>query len=133
MARFAIVGIGNTAVTLISYVVLLALGASYIVAGPIAWTLGVLHGYTWNRIWTFDRAPHRTSLMGKYFAVGFLGLCLNTALLAVLVDPIGAAKLFAELIALAVTVLSTYLANRHWVFGSHLSAVTGRAHSRGDA
>jgi len=127
VARFALVGVGNTLVTLVSYAVLVWLGVNYIVAAPIAWTLGVLHGYLWNRSWTFERAPHRTSLMAKYVAVGALGLCLNTALLVVLVDAVGAGKLPAEIVALPLVVLSTFALNRYWVFGPHLRELAGSA------
>ena len=120
MARFALVGVGNTLVTLASYAILVALGVAYIAAGPIAWTLGVLHGYLWNRRWTFERAPHRAALMAKYVAVGALGLCLNTALLVLLVDAAGAGKLPAEIVALPIVVLSTFALNRYWVFGGHI-------------
>jgi putative flippase GtrA len=50
VAKFAVVGVGNTLVTFPSYALLLALGVTYLVAGPVGWTLGLVHGYTWNRI-----------------------------------------------------------------------------------
>jgi putative flippase GtrA len=123
IAKFAVVGVANTIVTFASYAVLIALGVTYLVAGPIAWTLGVLHGYTWNRIWTFGRASHRYSLMGRYFAVGAIGLALNTALLLLVVEVLDVQRLLAELIALPLVVLTTFLLNRYWVFDSHLRGV----------
>lgn len=123
ITKFAVVGIGSTAVTLGAYAVLLALGVIYFVAAPIAWTLGLLNGYTWNRLWTFERASHRYALMGRYFAVGGIGLTLNTALLALLVEVLSVDRLPAEVIALPVVVLVTFLLNRYWVFRSHLRDV----------
>ncbi len=120
VAKFAVVGVGNTMVTFISYAILLALGVNYLVAGPIAWTLGLLNGYTWNRIWTFDRASHHYLLMGRYFAVGLVGLGLNTLLLALEIEAFGVGKIIGEIVALPVVVLATFLLNRRWVFGDHL-------------
>jgi putative flippase GtrA len=120
VAKFAVVGIGSTAVTLGAYAVLLALGVPYFLAAPMAWTLGLLNGYTWNRLWTFERASHRYALMGRYFAVGGIGLTLNTALLALLIEALSVGRLPAEVIALPVVVVVTFLLNRYWVFRSHL-------------
>lgn len=120
VVKFAVVGVSSTIVTLVSYAALIALGVTYLAAGPLAWTLGLMNGYTWNRHWTFDRAPHETSLMGKYFAVGGIGLILNTALLALLIEALSVDRLPAEVIALPVVVLTTFLLNRYWVFRSHL-------------
>jgi putative flippase GtrA len=123
--KFTLVGVANTFVALVSYAVLIQLGVSYVVAGPIGWTAGVLHGYTWNRIWTFDSAAHYTALMTKYAAVAAVGLLLNTGLLALLVGAMGAGKLAAEVIALPVVVLTTFVLNRYWVFAEHIRSTSG--------
>jgi putative flippase GtrA len=120
VAKFAVVGVGNTIVTLVSYAILLALGVNYLIAAPVAWALGLLSGYTWNRIWTFDRAEHQMSLMARYYAVGLLGLALNTGLLALLVSVAGFSELPAELVVLPAVVLTTFAVNRYWVFRHHV-------------
>jgi putative flippase GtrA len=120
VAKFAVVGVGNTIVTLVSYAILLALGVNYLIAAPVAWALGLLSGYTWNRIWTFDRAEHQMSLMAQYYAVGLLGLALNTGLLALLVSVAGFSELPAELVVLPAVVLTTFAVNRYWVFRHHV-------------
>jgi putative flippase GtrA len=120
VAKFAVVGVGSTMVTFISYAILIALGVNYLLAGPIAWSIGLLNGYTWNRIWTFDRASHNYLLMGRYYAVGLVGLSLNTLLLALEIEAFGAGKIVGEIVALPIVVLSTFFLNRRWVFGDHL-------------
>jgi putative flippase GtrA len=120
VVKFTLVGVANTGVALVSYAVLVAVGVSYLAAGPIGWTLGVIHGYTWNRIWTFDYAAHYTTLMTKYAAVAAVGLLLNTGLLGLLVEVMGAGKLVAEAITLPIVVLTTFALNRYWVFAEHL-------------
>jgi putative flippase GtrA len=59
LAKFSLVGISNTLVSFASYAVLIALDVEYALAGAIAWTLGVLNGYTWNRIWTVAASERR--------------------------------------------------------------------------
>jgi putative flippase GtrA len=120
VVKFALVGVANTCIALASYAILVAIGVSYVVAGPIGWSLGVLHGYTWNRIWTFESASHHTGLMTRYVAVGVVGLLLNTGLLALFVAVLGAGKLPAEVVALPIVVLTTFALNRYWVFAEHL-------------
>jgi putative flippase GtrA len=121
IVKFAIVGVCNTAVALVSYAILLELGVEYVVAGAIGWILGVLNGYTWHRFWTFDRVGHEMSLLVRYTAVGALGLSLNTGLLALWISVVGIAELPAEFLALPVVVLTTFLVNRFWVFREHVS------------
>jgi putative flippase GtrA len=120
VVKFALVGVGNTIVAVSSYAILLALGVEYTIAGAIGWTLGVLNGYTWNRIWTFD-IEHRMSLLLRYSAVGVLGLSLNTGLLALIVSVFGVEELPAEILALPAVVLTTFLVNRYWVFAGQIS------------
>ena len=120
VVKFTLVGLSNTAIALAVYALLLALGIDYLLAGALAWTLGLINGYTWNRLWTFDRAQHRTSLLVRYFAVGALGIAMNTGLLAVLVSGADLAELPAEILALPIVVLTTFLINRVWVFRSHM-------------
>jgi putative flippase GtrA len=120
VVKFAIVGVCNTLVALVSYAIFLELGLEYVAAGALGWVLGVLNGYTWHRIWTFDRAEHEMSLLVRYVAVGVLGLGLNTGLLALLISVVGIDKLPAEFLALPIVVLTTFLVNRYWVFRSHV-------------
>jgi putative flippase GtrA len=120
VVKFAIVGVCNTLVALVSYAVFLALGVPYATAGALGWVLGVLNGYTWHRIWTFDGAEHRMSLLARYSAVGSIGLGLNTGLLALLISVVGIDELPAEFLALPVVALTTFLINRYWVFRTHV-------------
>jgi putative flippase GtrA len=92
------------------------LGVEYLIAGALGWVLGALNGYTWNRIWTFDRAEHRMSLLLRYSAVAAFGSGLNSGLLALLISVFAVDELPAELLALPIVVLTTFLVNRYWVF-----------------
>jgi putative flippase GtrA len=118
--KFCVVGGSSTFLAIAVYGALLAFDVNYMAAGALAWGVGVVNGYTWNRLWTFDRAEHQTSLLARYVGVGLLGLGLNTGLLALLHSAAGIDELAAELVALPVVVLTTFLVNRFWVFREHV-------------
>ncbi|MGH2956574.1 MAG: GtrA family protein [Solirubrobacterales bacterium] len=125
--RFALVGTANTIIALASYAALIELGVNYLIAGPVAWTLGVLNGYFGNRLWTFEGAAHRISTMSRYVAVGVLGLGMNSALLALMIRGFDVGELEAELVALPIVVVTTFAINRYWVFGPHLREIAARS------
>ena len=133
IGKFVIVGASNTVIGLVTYYLLLSLGVHYVASGAIAWTLGTINGYTWNRIWTFHRAQHRNEMAGRYLAVGLLGLGLNTALLTLLVGGLGVGNLPAELIALPMVVVITFSLNRFWTFGRHIQELELDPHATEDA
>ena len=118
--KFCVVGVLSTLLVVALYGVLLAIDLQYTIAGALAWIAGVLNGYTWNRLWTFDRTEHQTVLLARYMGVGLLGLALNTCLLVLLHSAAGVDELVAELVALPVVVLTTFLVNRFWVFREHV-------------
>ena len=120
-------GVGNTLVGLSSYGLLIWLNVSPAPAGALAWLLGTLHGYYWNRVWTFEGAEHRTELLGRYAAVGVAGAALNAGLIALLVGPLGIARFLAGVLALPFVVGTTFALNRWWTFGGHLSEIDARA------
>ena len=53
LARFAVVGASNTAITLASYAALVMLGAPAVAASAVGFALGAANGYHWIRRWTF--------------------------------------------------------------------------------
>ena len=120
LARFVMVGLSNTVITLGAYAALIGLGVFYVIAGVIGWTLGIVNGYFWNRTWTFRAGAHQHELLVKYTAVGLGGLLLNSGLLALAVDVLGVSKLAGQVVVLPIVMLSSFAANRYWTFGEHI-------------
>ena len=56
LVRFGLVGAVNTALTLATYSVMLALHAPAPLAGAVGWGVGATNGYLLNRAWTFRDA-----------------------------------------------------------------------------
>ncbi|HWK25886.1 MAG TPA: GtrA family protein [Solirubrobacter sp.] len=109
--RFALVGVTNTAVTLIAYALGLRLGVAYIPAGACAYALGATNGYALNRTWTF-RAHGRAA---RYFAVVAVGLAANALLLRGVVAA-GVPRLAAQALATGPVTLLTFALCRTWAF-----------------
>lgn len=116
LVRFALVGASSTAISLGGYAVLLAVGTPYLLAGLVAYALGILNGYTWNRLWTFESGAAVRAEFARYASVQVTAALANVAGLAVAVELLGFAEFPAELGVLTVLVLATYAINRSWTF-----------------
>jgi putative flippase GtrA len=114
--RFAVVGGSNTLVTVVSYSVLIEIGLSYLVAAVIGYAAGILNGYTWNRVWTFETGPFHLPEFSRYVVVQLSGLALNLLLLLVLIEGLDIARGLAEILSVVPIVFLTFSLNRYWTF-----------------
>lgn len=116
-ARYAAVGGLNTAVSLVSYGALVAMGTPYVLASGLAFILGAATSYLGNRSWTFaaTTTSHSTAAP-RYLAVVLLGLLTDIVLIALLVDGAGMAKLPAQFVVTPVAAVQGYLLSRRWAF-----------------
>ena len=114
-ARFLVVGVGNTVVSFVAYRLLLAVGTPYALAAPLAFAVGALNGYVFNRRWTFAA---RDTTRARVLYVGFQVLgALTTSLLVVLfVEGLGVGRVWAYLASIPPVTVSLFLANRFWTF-----------------
>ncbi len=111
LLRYCLVGCANTAVTLGSYALGLALGAPYLAAGVVAFGLGAVNGYVLNRAWTF-RARDTWRARTTYLGVQLAAVAANAALLHTLVGSLDTDRLLAQVLALPPVTIATFVANR---------------------
>jgi putative flippase GtrA len=115
LARFLVVGVGNTAVSFVVYRLLLALGAWYVLAAPLAFAAGAVNGYIFNRRWTFAaRDTMRARIL--YVVVQLLGAASTSLLVLFFVRVAGTGRVWAYLAALPPVTLAMFVANRVWTF-----------------
>lgn len=127
--KFGIVGISNTVISYVIYVVALFLfrivGASenmdYLIAQIIAFILSVLWSFYWNNKYVFDNtnvAKRNTckALLKTYISYAFTGLFLNSILSIVWVQVLGISKLLAPIINLLISVPLNFIMNKFWAF-----------------
>lgn len=116
LVRFLVVGVGNTALSFVVYRLLLALGAWYVIAAPLAFAVGAVNGYIFNRRWTFAA---RDSMRARflYVAIAAIGAVLSSLLVVLFVRGAGTGKVEAYVAAIPPVTLFMFAANRLWTFG----------------
>lgn len=128
--KFGIVGLSNTVISYVIYVVFLVLFQSngwlvsvdYLVAQVIAFILSVLWSFYWNNKYVFkqDEDEERNilhALLKTYISYAFTGLFLNSVLSWIWVEIVHIPKLFAPIINLLISVPLNYVMNKFWAFG----------------
>lgn len=91
LVKFALVGVSNTAVNYLVYVILVALGAYYLIANVFGFLISVLNAYFWGSRFVFKEDETKEKrvwwkVLLKTYASYAFGLVLSTLLLAVWVD-----------------------------------------------
>lgn len=114
--KFVLVGIMTTAINFAIFALLLANGVHYLPAATVAFVIATLNSYTFNRTWTFRAGAHRMSWLAKFMAVQLIGLSINLAVLAGLVEWFGIPELLAQLLANCCVVVTNFVGNKFWTF-----------------
>jgi putative flippase GtrA len=122
LVRFGLVGTVNTALTLTTYSVMLALHAPVALAGAVGWGVGAANGYRLNRAWTFRGAARGAVPAARYVAVQLVGSALNAALVAIAVGHEHLPRLAGELAILPPVTMLTFVLCRGWVFARAVPA-----------
>lgn len=115
--KFGLVGILNTLINWILFIILNSLGLYYIISNIIAYSISTLNSYLWNSKWVFKYSGDNlkeTSL--KFIILNIIGLILNTIILYLLVDIVGLHKLIALIITTGIVMILNYFINKVWVF-----------------
>lgn len=89
--KFALVGVSNTAINYLVYVILVAIGVHYAAANVFGFLVSVLNAYFWGSRYVFkeDKTKEKRvwwKVLLKTYASYAFGLVLNTLLLVVWVD-----------------------------------------------
>jgi putative flippase GtrA len=111
-ARYGAVGISNTLLSAACYAALISLGADAVAAATVAFALGSVNGFLWNRRWTF--AGRETASPIRYVAVQAAGLAATDLLIGALDPSVGHAATY--LAATGTVTLATFAANRRFSF-----------------
>ena len=128
-ARFCLVGLLNTAINYGVYLLLLlGLGVSYLIAGPIGFLSGAITGFFLNRGWTF-RSTISTGLgMTRYLAVQLVSLACHWAVQWFAGEMIGVPKAWTQLAGIGVSMFVNFFLLRFFVFNN---ATTREDHAFG--
>ena len=127
--KFGVVGLSNTIISYIIYVVALLLfqnnnlipKVDYLVAQIIAFILSVLWSFYWNNKFVFEKEENEErnilqALIKTYISYAFTGLFLNSILSLLWVEIIGIPKIIAPISNLVVSVPLNFIMNKFWAF-----------------
>lgn len=127
--KFGIVGLSNTVISYVIYVVTLILfqknnlipSVDYLAAQVIAFILSVLWSFYWNNKFVFEKADNEErnivhALIKTYISYAFTGLFLNSILSLLWVEVFGIPKIIAPIINLLVSVPLNFIMNKFWAF-----------------
>jgi putative flippase GtrA len=121
--RFATVGVANTLLSTAVFAALFHLGVAYLLASALAFALGALNSYTLNRRWTFQSRAPRAPELARFACVQAVGLGVNLALLAELVEVADIPHVVAQVLAFPVASVITFALSRQWAFKTRWTAV----------
>ena len=119
--KFAIVGLLNTAVSLIVYYLVLWVDSqSYLLGNVLGWIVSVANAFFWNNKYVFQDGDASVSAtlkkLGKtYLAYGATFL-LSTGLLYLEVAVLGWSAMGSPLVNLLVTIPLNFFLNKFWAF-----------------
>ena len=124
--RFILVGISNTLVGYLSYLLFIWLLSSfdfkydYIMARVLSFIVSIHWAFVFNKIFVFQTNGWKTvapkELFKSYLTYGFSGLFLNNLLLFLFVDICDISKYYAPILVLFFLVPFNYLVNKYWVY-----------------
>ena len=129
VGRFAVVGVMNTALSLVVYKVCVDIGIAYPVASVIAFAVGAVNSYTFNRIWTFRAGKATGAGFLRYLVVQGVGLGVNELVLIACVEALSLDRLLAQAFALVVASTLMFVLNRQWAFAHARHGANGGSRS----
>jgi putative flippase GtrA len=97
------------------YRLLLAVGTWYLIAAPLAFAVGAVNGFVFNRRWTF-KARDSTRARVLYVGVAALGALSSTLLVVFFVRVVGTGHVWAYVVAIPPVTIGMFAVNRLWTF-----------------
>ena len=125
--QFGLVGVSNTIISYLLYVVTLLLVSKsgvkfdYIIANIVSWLLSVLWSFYWNNKFVFKKEEGEkrniwAALFKTYVSYGFTGLILNNILSVLWVSVLHISKMLAPIINLVISIPINFFMNKLWAF-----------------
>ena len=119
--KFGIVGLSNTLISYVTYIVLISIGVNYLCASIAGFIVSVLNSFYWNNKYVFKQSDGEQRSLWKTLLKTFLsyagtGLLLSNVLLVIWVELCGIPEWMAPIINLVITVPLNFVINKYWAF-----------------
>lgn len=118
-AKFIVVGLANNAVTFGGFIALTLLGVGPFAAMTITYAVGLAITFAGNRNWTFRHNGGLGPSSVRFLVVYGIGYFLNLLILWLLITLAGVPEIAAQLVAIIVLAVFTFVLMRLWVFKEH--------------
>jgi len=114
--RYVYVGLLNTVVCYVVFVVLIAVGFHYLLASPLSYVAGVGNSYVWNKYFTFRTQGGTRAEFVKFVSVYAGQYSIGLVGLVILVEFFDLGPAIAQGILLFTMILFSFFAHQHWTF-----------------
>lgn len=119
--KFGVVGISNTLISYIMYLILVAVDFHYLFASLMGFLISVINAFYWNNKYVFRLGEREERMLWRSFVKTFMayagtGLILNNILLFVWIDIFKINELVGPIINLFITIPLNFLLNKYWAF-----------------
>jgi len=119
--KFGMVGVLNTLISYVTYVLVSLMGYNYHIANISAFVISVLNSFYWNHTYVFKtngqgKIVILKALIKTFISYGFSGLILTELLLILWIQILNISKFIAPLLNLILTIPINFLLNKFWAF-----------------
>ena len=116
--KFLMVGIICTILNYICFLIFLHFfGIHFLLASSFGYFIGLLFGYSLNRVWTFQSTANSLIYKFRYLWTYLLSLAVGLISLQALVKNYGLATEIANICVILITTILNFLGTKFWVFG----------------
>ena len=116
--RFAAVGIVSNAALFLLYLALTSAGLSPAVSMSLAYVVGVVQTFAFNRSWTFSHCGSCAAPFARYVTTYGIGYLVNLCLLRLFVDELHWPHQWVQGAAILLVAALVFALQKHWVFRS---------------
>ena len=119
--KFGLVGVSNTAISYVVYMLGIQLGMHYLLASIAGFIISIMNSFYWNNRYVFRKEEGEQRSLVKAFIKTFLayagtGLVLNNILLVLQVSILRIPEWLAPLLNLIITIPLNFVLNKIWAF-----------------
>jgi len=118
-SKFAIIGVINTAINLISLLILTEIfNIYYMTSAVFAFILAVTNSFVLNKLWTFNESFNENFVKKyiKFIVVSTITLLVNLVILYSLTEFLHIHYIISQIIAIAVSLWINFMGNLIWTF-----------------
>lgn len=119
--KFGLVGVSNTVIAYVVYVLVLQFGVYYVVANLVGFFVSVINAFYWNNKFVFQSGEGEKRNTAKAFLKTLVsysgtGIVLSNILLVLWVEVIKLPEMIGPLINLLITIPLNFILNKFWAF-----------------